>query len=250
MAEFKDRTVLITGGGSGMGLATAGRLVEAGANVVLAGRRADKLEAAAKELDAGDRVLTVPCDVSSTADLDRLADRIGDRFGELTGVFANAGALGFARAGDVTEEEFDRLVGTNFKGVFFTVQKSLPLLADGGAIVVNGSWLTHRALAFTPVYAATKAAVINMVRSLAADLGPRRVRVNAVSPGYIVTEMFEAAASTEEAQEECRSQVAIGRLGAAEDIADAVLYLLSSRASYITGQEIRVDGGLTTSVAL
>ncbi|MET8161242.1 glucose 1-dehydrogenase [Sphaerisporangium sp. NPDC005289] len=250
MAEFTGKTVLITGGGSGMGLATAQRLLDAGADVVLAGRSEDRLESAVKDLDAGDRVLAVPADVSRTADLDRLAARIGERFGGLDGVFANAGVAGFSRSADVTEEDFDGLVGVNFKGVYFTIQKSLPLLRDGGSIVINGSWLTHRGLAFTSVYAATKAAVINLARTLAPDLGVRGIRVNAVSPGYIVTEMFEAISTTPEAQEECRSHVALGRLGSAADVADAAVFLLSSRASYITGQEIVVDGGLTTSVPL
>ncbi|MET8144081.1 glucose 1-dehydrogenase [Sphaerisporangium sp. NPDC005288] len=250
MAEFTGKTVLITGGGSGMGLATAQRLLDAGADVVLAGRSEDRLESAVKDLDAGDRVLAVPADVSRTADLDRLAARIGERFGGLDGVFANAGVAGFSRSADVTEEDFDGLVGVNFKGVYFTIQKSLPLLRDGGSIVINGSWLTHRGLAFTSVYAATKAAVINLARTLAPDLGVRGIRVNAVSPGYIVTEMFEAISTTPEAQEECRSHVALGRLGSAADVADAAVFLLSYRASYITGQEIVVDGGLTTSVPL
>ncbi|MFC4533262.1 SDR family NAD(P)-dependent oxidoreductase [Sphaerisporangium dianthi] len=250
MAEFTGKTVLITGGGSGMGLATARRLVEAGASVVLAGRGEDRLEAAVKDLDAGDRVLAVPADVSSTGDLDRLISRVRERFDGLDGVFANAGVAGFARSGDVTEDDFDALVGVNFKGVYFTIQKSLPLLRDGGSVVINGSWLTHRGLAFTSVYAATKAAVVNLARTLAPDLGVRGIRVNAISPGYIVTEMFESISTTEEAQEECRSHVALGRLGAAADVADAAYYLLSSRASYITGQELVVDGGLTTSVPL
>ena len=250
MAEFTDKTVLITGGGSGMGLATARRLVDAGARVVLAGRGRDRLDAAVKDLDAGDRVLAVPADVSRPDQLDRLADRVQESFGALDGVFANAGVAVFGRSADVTEAAFDEIVGVNFKGVFFTVQKSLPLLRDGASVVINGSWLIQRGLAFTSVYAATKAAVVNLARTLAPDLGPRGIRVNAVSPGYVVTEMFEAITTTEEAREECRSHVAVGRLGAADDIADAAYFLLSPRSSYITGQELVVDGGLTTSVPL
>ncbi|MFC4057203.1 SDR family NAD(P)-dependent oxidoreductase [Planomonospora corallina] len=250
MAEFEGKTVLITGGGSGMGLATARRLVAEGASVVLAGRSRERLATAEKALDAGDRVLTVPTDVSRVADLDRLQDEVRRRFGRLHGVFANAGIAQFARSAEVSEADFDHVVGINFKGVYFTVQKSLPLLEDGGSIVVNGSWLAHRGLAFTSVYAAAKAAVVNLTRTLASDLGPRGIRVNAVSPGYVVTEMFERISDTEEAKETCRSHVALGRLGAAEDVADAACFLLSPRSSYITGQEIAVDGGLTTSVPL
>ncbi|MDH2424487.1 glucose 1-dehydrogenase [Sphaerisporangium sp. TRM90804] len=250
MAEFEGKTVLITGGGSGMGLATAQRLVSAGASVVLVGRDADRLDKAAKDLDAGDRVLTVSADVSSAADLDRVVSEAGARFGSLDGVFANAGTIAFGRTTDVTEEAFDQVVGTNFKGVFFTIAKSLPILNDGASIVVNGSWLAHKGLAFTAIYAATKAAVINLTRTLSPDLAPRGIRVNAVSPGYIVTDMFTAISSTEEAQAENRSHVSLGRLGEAHDVADAVLFLLSPRSSYITGQELVVDGGLTTSVPL
>ncbi len=250
MTEFEGKTVLITGGGSGMGLATARRLVADGANVVLAGRDKDRLETAAKDLDAGDRVLTVAADVSSTEDLDRLMAEIEQRFGRLHGVFANAGIALFGMSAQATEADFDHITGINFKGVYFTIQKALPLLGEGSSVVINGSWLAHRGLAFTSIYAATKAAVINLTRTLAPDLGSRGIRVNAVSPGYVVTDMFTAISSTEEAQEQCRSQVALGRLGSADDVADAAAFLLSSRSSYITGQELAVDGGLTTSVAL
>ncbi|MEU6740115.1 SDR family NAD(P)-dependent oxidoreductase [Streptosporangium sandarakinum] len=250
MTEFANRTVLITGGGSGMGLATAQKLLEAGAQVVIAGRSQERLDKAVEELGAGDRVLAVATDVSRAEDLDRLFSRIEERFGRLDGVFANAGIADFAPSAGVTEESFDALVGVNFKGVYFTIAKAAALMGDGGAIVINGSWLAHRGLAFTSVYAATKAAIINLVRTLAPDLATKGIRVNAVSPGYIVTEMFEGISSTPEAQEACRAQVALGRLGSAEDVADAALFLLSPRSSYITGQEIAVDGGLTTSVPM
>lgn len=250
MTEFEGKTVLITGGGSGMGLATARRLLDAQAKVVLAGRNSERLDAAVKELDSGDRVLAVPTDVARTDELDNLMTQIQKRFGRLDGVFANAGVAPFARSADVTEADFDHIIGINFKGAFFTVQKALPLLADGGAVVLNSSWLVHRGMAVTSVYAASKAAVLNLAHTLAADLAGRGIRVNSVSPGYVVTPMFEAIATTEEMRGALRGQVALGRLGEAADIADAVLFLLSPRAGYITGQELLIDGGLIRSIPL
>jgi NAD(P)-dependent dehydrogenase (short-subunit alcohol dehydrogenase family) len=248
MTDFDGKTVLITGGGSGIGFATARRLLDEGANVVLVGRSADRLAEAAKELDAGDRVLTVAADVASPAALDGVVEEVRARFGTLHGVFANAGIGLNARTADVTEEAFDEVVATNFKGTFFTVQKALGLLEDGGSVVLNASWLVHRGMGAGSVYAATKAAVLNLPRTLAPDLAERGIRVNAVTPGHIRTEMFDMVAPIEPVREYFRGQVALGRFGAPGDIADAVAFLLSSRSAYITGQEIVVDGGLSGSV--
>ncbi|MQS06674.1 SDR family NAD(P)-dependent oxidoreductase [Streptomyces alkaliphilus] len=248
MTDFSSKTYLITGGGSGIGLATARRLLDEGANVVIVGRGADRLDAAVKELDSGDRVLAVTADVARPTDLDGVVERVRERFGELHGVFANAGIGLNARTADVTEEDFDRVVGTNFKGAFFTVQKALPLLAEGSSVVLNASWLVHRGMGPGSVYAASKAAVLNLPRTLAPDLADRGIRVNAVTPGHIRTEMFDAVAPVEEAREFFRGQVALGSLGTPRDIAETVLFLLSPRAAYITGQEFVVDGGLVGSV--
>jgi len=249
MTEFDGKTILITGGGSGIGLATARRLVAAGGSVVIAGRDADRLAAAAADLGSPERVLAVPTDVSRTADLDALTSAVRDRFGQLAGVFANAGISLNARTADVTEADFDSVVGINFKGAFFTVQKALPILADGGSVVFNASWLVHRGMGGGSLYAASKAAVLNLARTLAPDLADRGIRVNTITPGHIATEMFTAVTGNDQIREYFRSQVALGRLGQPEDIADAVLFLLSPRSSYITGQEFVVDGGLVGSVA-
>jgi len=249
MAEFEGKTILVTGGGSGIGLSTARLLADAGASVVIAGRNGDKLEAAVKEIDAGERVLAVPADVTRTADLDRLMSEAQTRFGKLDGVFANAGVGVSGHCADFTEVDFDLVVGTNFKGVFFTVQKALPLLADGGSVVLNASWTLHRGMAVASLYSASKAAVLNLARTLAADLAARGIRVNAITPGHIVTDMFHGiTGGNDQVEEFFRSQVVLGRLGQPRDVAAAVAFLMSSQASYITGQELVVDGGLTTVV--
>ncbi|RSS64045.1 SDR family oxidoreductase [Streptomyces sp. WAC06614] len=254
-AEFRDRVVLVTGGTSGMGLATARRLVGSGAHVVITGRDDERLERAAARLEeaceGGGRVMAVRADAASTADLDRLVAAIGERHGRLDGVFANAGVGVFQHATEVSEADFDHVVGVNFKGVFFTVQKSLPLLhaaGPGASVVVNASWTLFRGMPHAPVYSATKAAVHNLTHTLGSDLATRGIRINSVSPGYIVTEMFHSAIPDVAAHEPLRAEVALGRLGTAEDVAETVAFLLSPRSSYITGQDIGVDGGLVTVI--
>lgn len=251
MTEFAGKTVLVTGGGSGIGLATARRLLDAGARVVIAGRDAERLQTAAKQLDAADRVVPVPADVSNTADLDRLFGTIQERAGELHGVVANAGTGSMGRTADVTEHEFDRVIGANLKGAYFTVQKALPLLSDGSSIVLIGSWTAHRGLAMGTVYSASKAAVGALVGGFAADLAERGIRVNAVVPGHIATDMFDGVTGgVDEVREMFRGQVALGRIGKPEDVADVVRFLLSGQAAYVTGQQVVVDGGLLGSVPL
>jgi NAD(P)-dependent dehydrogenase (short-subunit alcohol dehydrogenase family) len=251
--DFHDRVVLITGGTSGIGLATARLLLERGAHVIVTGRDETRLERAAQHLDAsageGKRLLTVRADVGDLSNLDRLSAAISERHGRLDGVFANAGIGVFQHAADVTEADFDRSVDVNFKGVFFTVQKMLPLLeaAGGGSVVLNASWTLHRGLATLPVYAATKAAVHNLARTLASDLAPSGIRVNSISPGYIVTEMFLEFTPDPVEHEAIRQLVPLKRLGQGEDIAEAAAFLLSARSSYVTAQDIAVDGGLVNA---
>jgi NAD(P)-dependent dehydrogenase (short-subunit alcohol dehydrogenase family) len=246
-SRFDNKIALVTGGTSGMGLATARKLLGEGAQVVITGRDKTRLDAAVEELAGADRVLAVRSDVANLADLDALTAAIRDRFGRLDVVFANAGVASFQPNRDVTEAEFDRVVDINFKGVFFTIQKSLGLLADGASIVINASWTMHRGLPAASLYAATKAAVQNLARTLAAELGPRGIRVNSVSPGYIVTAMFHDAVPPE-AHAGIVAQVASGRLGTADDVADAVAFLASGDASYINGQDLVIDGGLVAAI--
>lgn len=249
MAEdFAGKTVLITGGGAGIGFATAQRLVAAGANVVLAGRDKDRLDAAVATLDAGDRVLAAPADVSSVADVNELVAKIRERYGSLDGVFANAGVGLNAAPEDVTEADFDQVVGINFKGVFFTVQKALPLLGDGGSVVLNASWLVHRGMSGGAVYAASKAAVRSLAQTLAPALAAKGIRVNTVTPGHIETEMLRAVTGSDEVRAFFAGQVPMGRLGRPDEIADAVLFLLGPASRYVTGQELVVDGGMVGSI--
>ncbi|MFX0577223.1 glucose 1-dehydrogenase [Nocardia nepalensis] len=245
--RFDDKIALITGGTSGMGLATARRLLDEGARVVITGRDKTRLDAAVEELAAGDRILGVRADAADLADLTALSDAIRHRFGRLDVVFANAGVAAFQPNSDVTEAEFDRVVGINFKGVYFTIQQSIPLLADHGAIVINASWAVHRGVPGAALYAATKAAVHNLARTLAAELAPRRIRVNSVSPGYIGTPSYHANVS-DEARAAATAVVAAGRIGTAEDVADAVAFLASGEASYINGQDLLIDGGLIAAI--
>ncbi|MEU9851733.1 glucose 1-dehydrogenase [Streptomyces sp. NPDC047974] len=248
MKRFTDHTVLITGGTSGMGLATARRLLDEGAHVVVTGRDEARLAQAAVELDAGERLLTVRADVADLDGLNALMRRVETWRGDLDVVFANAGTGVFKPGADITEADFDHSVDVNFKGVFFTVQKALPLLKDGGAIILNASWTLHRGLPVASVYSATKAAVHNLARTLGSDLAPRAIRVNSVSPGYIDTEMYRGAVPDPEADARNAAQVPLGTIGHADQVAAAVAFLASDDASYITGQDLVIDGGLVGSV--
>ncbi|MBH5334733.1 SDR family oxidoreductase [Streptomyces pactum] len=247
MERFTNHTVLITGGTSGMGLATARRLLDEGAYVVITGRDETRLARAAGELDAGGRLLTVRADSADLADLDALMRRVETWRGSLDAVFANAGTGVFKPGADITEADFDHATDVNFKGVFFTVQKALPLLRDGGAIVLNASWTLHRGLPVASVYSATKAAVHNLARTLGSDLAPRGIRVNSVSPGFIDTEMYRDANPDPEADARNGAQVPLGTIGHAADVAAAVAFLASADAAYITGQDLVIDGGLVGS---
>jgi NAD(P)-dependent dehydrogenase (short-subunit alcohol dehydrogenase family) len=245
MGKLEGRIALITGGNSGIGLATAKRFVNEGAYVFITGRRAPELTAAAKEI--GGNVTAVQGDVSNLGDLDRLFAQIKQEKGKLDILFANAGVAKYAPFGTITEEFYDSIFNINVKGLLFTVQKALPLLPDGASVILNASIVASKGLSTNSVYSATKAAVRSFARTWTTDLKDRHIRVNAVSPGAIDTPgLSELLASAEVGQQRLKmisNSVPLGRLGTSEEIAKAVVFLASDDSSYITGAELFVDGG-------
>ena len=246
MGKLTGKVALVTGGNSGIGLATAKRFVAEGAYVFITGRRKPELDAALKEI--GGNVTGVQGDVSNLADLDRLFAQIKQEKGKLDIVFANAGTAKYAPFGTITEELYDSIFNINVKGLLFTVQKALPLLTDGASIVLNASVVGSKGLSANSVYSATKAAVRSFARTWTTDLKARRIRVNAVSPGSIDTpglsELLASSDVGEQRKTMISNAVPLGRFGTPEEIAKAVVFLASDDASYITGTELFVDGGL------
>jgi NAD(P)-dependent dehydrogenase (short-subunit alcohol dehydrogenase family) len=245
MAKLAGKITLVTGGTSGIGLATAKQFVNEGAYVYITGRRDRELAGAVREI--GSNVTGVQGDVSSLEDLDRLFAQIKREKGKLDIVFANAGIAKYASLGTITEELYDAIFGVNVKGLLFTVQKALPLMPDGAAIILNASIVASKGLSSNSVYSATKAAVRSFARTWTTDLKARRIRVNAVSPGTVDTPgLSELLASAETGQQRLKmiaNAVPLGRFGTPDEIARAVVFLASDDASYITGTELFVDGG-------
>jgi NAD(P)-dependent dehydrogenase (short-subunit alcohol dehydrogenase family) len=244
MGKLDGKVALITGGNSGIGLATAKRLVADGAYVFITGRRQSELDAAAAEI--GRNVTAVQGDVSQLADLDRLFARVKEIKGRIDILFANAGVAEGAPLGAVSEELFDRMFDTNVKGTLFTVQKALPLLSDGASIILTSSIVASKGPANRSVYSATKAALRSFARTWTTDLKTRKIRVNVVSPGAIDTPGLRGVAKTdgEGLNELYRDRVPLGRLGRPEDIANAISFLASEDSAYVTGIELFVDGGM------
>jgi NAD(P)-dependent dehydrogenase (short-subunit alcohol dehydrogenase family) len=245
MGKLEGKIALVTGGNGGIGLATAKRFVNEGAQVFITGRRESELKAAIKEI--GGSVTSVQGDVSKLDDLDSLFAQIKKEKGRLDIVFANAGFAKYAPVGKITEELYDEIFNVNVKGVLFTVQKSLPLLPDGASIILNASIVASKGLSANSVYSASKAAVRSFARTWTTDLKDRRIRVNAVSPGSIDTPgLSQLLASSETGQQRLKmlpTVVPLGRLGTPDEIAKAVVFLASDDSSYITGTELFVDGG-------
>jgi NAD(P)-dependent dehydrogenase (short-subunit alcohol dehydrogenase family) len=246
MGKLEGKIALITGGNSGIGLATAKQFVNEGAYVFITGRRDPELAAAVKEI--GRNVTGVQGDVSNLGDLDRLFAQIKREKGKLDIVFANAGIAKYTPLGKITEELYDSIFDINVKGLVFTVDKALPLLPDGASIILNASIVASKGFSMNSVYSATKAAIRSFARTWTTDLKDRRIRVNAVSPGFTDTPgLSDLLASGGEAGEQRKKMVSsivpLGRMGTPDEIAKAVVFLASGDSSYITGTELFVDGG-------
>jgi NAD(P)-dependent dehydrogenase (short-subunit alcohol dehydrogenase family) len=246
MGKLEGKIALITGGNSGIGLATAKQFVNEGAYVFITGRRDPELAGAVKEI--GRNVTGVQGDVSKLGDLDRLFAQIKQEKGRLDIVFANAGAAKYGPFGAITEELYDSIFNINVKGLLFTVQKALPLLSDGASVILNASIVGSKGFSANSVYSATKAAARSFARTWATDLKDRGIRVNAVSPGFTDTPgLSKLLASAETGQQRLKmlsNIVPLGRIGTPDDIAKAVVFLASDDSSYITGTELFVDGGV------
>jgi NAD(P)-dependent dehydrogenase (short-subunit alcohol dehydrogenase family) len=244
--KLEGKIALVTGGSSGIGLATAQSFVKEGAFVYVTGRRQAELDKAVKTI-GGTQVKAVRADASSLPDLDKLFAQIKQEKGRVDVVFANAGGGSFAPLGAITEEHYDQIFNTNVKGLLFTVQKALPLIPDGGSVILNASVAGSKGIAAFSVYSATKAAVRSFARSWTTDLKDRKIRVNVISPGPIETPILDGLADTAEGRQgiidHLTSMVPLGRIGQPDEIGKAAVFLASEDASFIAGAELFVDGG-------
>jgi NAD(P)-dependent dehydrogenase (short-subunit alcohol dehydrogenase family) len=244
--KLEGKVAVITGGNSGIGLATARRFVAEGARVVITGRRQAELDEAVRQI--GKHVTGVPGDVENLADLDRLFATVKRQQGRLDVLFANAGFLALAPLGSISEEHFDKLFAINVKGLLFTVQKALPLLTDGASIILNASVGASQGLESASVYCASKAAVRSFACCWTTELRHRKIRVNAISPGPIKTPGFSKPGGTREQIDQFKANaiaaVPLGRMGTPDEVANAAVFLASDDSNYVTGIELFVDGGM------
>jgi NAD(P)-dependent dehydrogenase (short-subunit alcohol dehydrogenase family) len=241
--RLDGKIAVITGGNSGIGLATAQRFVAEGAYVFITGRRQSELDAAVRQI--GKNVTGVQSDVSNLADLDRLYSTVKQQKGRINVLFANAGLGEFAPLGAITEANFDKTFSVNVRGLLFTVQKALPLFQDGGSIILNASTAASKGVEGFSVYSATKAAIRSFARTWTVDLKQRKIRVNSISPGPIDTPGLSGLIQQqgEQLKKNLVSTVPMGRMGSADEIAKAVSFLASDDSSFVTGIELFVDGG-------
>jgi len=245
--KLDGKVAVITGGNSGIGLATAIEFAREGAKVVISGRDVKTLETAAKQI--GGEVLTVVSDVSRLTDIDKLISAVTQKYGRIDVLYVNAGVAKFAPLESFTEAQFDEMVNINFKGAFFTVQKALPLLKKGASVIFTTSAANELGMATSSIYAGTKAAVRSLARTLSGELLVKGIRVNAISPGPIQTPIFgRMGMSKEQAGEMAKnitSMVPLGRIGTSEEVARVAVFLASSDSSFMLGTEIPVDGGVS-----
>ncbi|WP_432930078.1 SDR family oxidoreductase [Microbispora sp. CA-135349] len=246
MGQLSGKVAIVTGGTTGIGLATAKRFAAEGAQVYITGRRKPELDSAVEEI--GSNVIGIQGDVADLADLDRLYAAVAQRGHRIDVLFTNAGGGEFARLEEVTEEHFDRTFGVNVRGLLFTVQKALPLLNEGASVILPGSTAATTGTEAFGVYAATKAAIRSFARTWANELKGRGIRVNVIVPGPIDTPGVAGLASDEEQAGQLKgvwtSRVPLGRMGRPEEIASAVLFLASDQSSFTTGAELYADGGM------
>lgn len=245
MKRLEGKVAVVTGGNSGIGLAAAKRLQEEGARVAIAGRSKKTLDEAVKTI--GNGILAFQTDVSKLSDIDKLYAEVSEKLGKIDVLFVNAGVAKFAPLAETPEGLFDEQFDTNIKGAYFTVQKALPFLNDGASVILNTSVVDRKGTAGASAYAATKAALRSLARTAAAELVGRGIRVNSVAPGPIVTPIFGRTGLPKEAMDEFAkdviAKVPMKRFGQPEEVAGVVAFLASQDASYITGEEINVDGG-------
>jgi len=243
MKRFEGKVVVITGGSDGIGLATAKLFAEQGGHVYITGRRQELLDEAVKQIGHG--AIGVQGDVTNVADVTRLYDRVKRDHGKVDVVFANAGIHEVVPLEEIDEIHFDSMFGINVKGIVFTVQKALPLMTEGGAIILNGSVAGSKGLPGQSLYNASKAAVRSFARSWTADLKERGIRVNVVAPGGTETRLIRSYLDARPGVEDALNQaVPLGRLGQTDEVARAVLFLASSDSSFVAGHELFVDGGV------
>ncbi len=239
--KLENKVAVITGGSAGIGLGAAKRFVEEGAKVFITGRRQSELDKAVAEI--GGDVTAIRADAASLADIDRVYEIVGQKAGRIDVLFANAGIYEFGPLGEITEEHFDKTFNTNVRGVLFAVQKALPLLSRGSSVILTGSIASIKGFPAFSVYDATKAAIRSFARGWIIDLKGRDIRINVLSPGHTETPGLSTLAD-QSVRDMMKANVPLGRMGTAEDLAKAAVFLASEDSSYITGIELFVDGGV------